>query len=96
MIKTFKNRLTEDVFNGIHSSVSRKFPQNLHRSAQIRLSYLHHARFLSDLLVPPGNRFEALKGDLHGKYSIRINQQWRIVFEWEGEDALNVEIVDYH
>jgi proteic killer suppression protein len=57
---------------------------------------LNRARFLKDLLVPPGNRLEALKGERKGQHSIRINNQWRICFEWHENDAYNVEIVDYH
>lgn len=61
-----------------------------------KLLYLHRARFLKDLLVPPGNRLEALKGDRRGQYSIRINDRWRICFFWRSGDAYEVEIVDYH
>jgi proteic killer suppression protein len=61
-----------------------------------KLVYLHQARMLSDLLAPPGNRLEALKGNRAGQHSIRINDQWRICFVWRGGDAERVEIVDYH
>ncbi len=61
-----------------------------------KLTYLHAARRLSDLTIPPNNRLEALKGDRQGQHSIRINQQWRICFVWRGGDAYEVEIVDYH
>jgi proteic killer suppression protein len=57
---------------------------------------LNRAKTLRDLLVPPGNRLEALHGDREGQYSIRINDQWRICFEWQEGDAYNVEILDYH
>lgn len=58
--------------------------------------YLHRARSLEDLRVPPGNRLEALKADRKGQYSIRINDQWRICFEWKQGDVFDAEIIDYH
>ncbi|MGZ8939680.1 MAG: type II toxin-antitoxin system RelE/ParE family toxin [Limisphaerales bacterium] len=61
-----------------------------------KLTQLHRSRFLRDLTLPPGNRLEALKGNRLGQHSIRINDQWRVCFRWIGEDAHNVEIVDYH
>ena len=61
-----------------------------------KLRYVNRAKRLDDLRVPPANRLEALKGDRSGQHSIRINQQWRVCFRWEGSDALAVEIVDYH
>ena len=62
----------------------------------VKLDMVNAAGVLDDLRAPPGNRLEALKGDLMGKHSIRINDQWRVVFRWEGSDALDVEIMDYH
>lgn len=64
--------------------------------ARRKLQYLHQARRLSDLRVPPGNRLEALHGDRQGQYSIRVNERWRICFRWIDGDALQVEIVDDH
>ena len=61
-----------------------------------KLLVLHQARSLNDLRVPYGNRLEALKDDRKGQHSIRINDQWRVCFRWQGEDALDVEIVNYH
>ena len=66
------------------------------RIARRKLLYLHRARSLQDLMVPPGNRLEALKGDRKGQHSIRINDRWRICFIWQNGDAHGVEIVDYH
>ena len=66
------------------------------RQARRKLLYLHRARVLQDLRVPPGNRLEALKGDRRGQHSIRINERWRVCFRWEEGDAYDVEIVDYH
>jgi proteic killer suppression protein len=70
--------------------------QPIENVARRKLLYLHSARRLEDLMVPPGNQLEALKGDRVGTYSIRINNQWRICFAWRNGDAYDVEIVDYH
>ncbi len=96
MIRGFGNRCGEDIFHGNLSKDARKLPKQLHENARDKLDMLNAAKELKDLLVPPGNRLEALKGDYKGKYSIRINNQWRIVFYWEKGNADEVEIVDYH
>jgi proteic killer suppression protein len=93
MIKSFRDRETEKVFR---RQFSRGLPQNIQRAALRRLTFLHGAKELADLLAPPSNRLEALSGERRGQYSIRINDQWRICFEWLDNDAYNVEIVDYH
>lgn len=73
-----------------------KLPFEVQRAALRKLMLINWAESLQDLLVPPGNRLEQLKGDRAGQWSIRINDQWRICFTWEGKDAHKVEIVDYH
>jgi len=73
----------------------RRF-QAIERVTRRKLLFLHRARRLEDLMAPPGNRLEALKGDRAGTYSIRVNDQWRICFEWRDGDVFEVEIVDYH
>jgi proteic killer suppression protein len=93
MIATFADRETEKVFN---RSFSRRLPPDVQRVALRRLVYLHNAKELNDLLVPPSNRLEKLSGDRQGQFSIRINSQWRICFSWNEGAAHNVEIVDYH
>jgi proteic killer suppression protein len=93
MIKTFKNKETEKIFNRL---LSRKLPQNIQHLARRKLVILDAATELNALRVPPGNRLEALKGDRRGQHSIRINDQWRICFKWKGDDAYDVEITDYH
>ncbi|HZX14340.1 MAG TPA: type II toxin-antitoxin system RelE/ParE family toxin [Thermodesulfobacteriota bacterium] len=93
MIRSCKCKETEKISN---RTFSRKFPQEIQRVALRKLRMLNRAKTLKDLLVPPGNRLEALHGDREGQYSIRINDQWRICFEWQKGDAYNVEIVDYH
>jgi len=74
----------------------RRFPPDIIPVALRKLDMLARAHALIDLRAPPGNRLEALKGDREGFYSIRINDQWRIVFIWDGHDASDVSIVDYH
>jgi len=92
MIKSF-DKETERLFS---RQYSRRFPSNLHRIAWRKLAILDAAEQLEDLRVPPGNRLEKLSGDRRGQYSIRINDQWRICFEWREGNAYEVEIVDYH
>ena len=92
MIKSFKNGESEDLFNDVLVGRFKAFE----RSARRKLLYLHRARVLRDLAVPPGNRLEALKKNREGQHSIRINDRWRICFRWEDGNALEVEIVDYH
>jgi proteic killer suppression protein len=93
MIRGFACHETEKLFN---DESSRRLPTQIQRVARRKLLVLHQARSLNDLRVPYGNRLEALKDDRKGQYSIRINDQWRVCFRWQGEDALDVEIVDYH
>jgi proteic killer suppression protein len=94
---TFADRATEDLYNGITSSASRKVvPVALRQRALDKLTVLAAAAALIDLRVPPGNRLEALKGDRAGQHSIRINGQYRICFRWTDAGAGDVEIVDYH
>lgn len=96
MIETFGNALAEDLFDDRRTKATRAFPTALRRAARRKLLYLHDAADLRDLRVPPGNRLEGLKGSWKGFHSIRINDQWRVVFRWEGGNAFDVQIVDYH
>ena len=93
MIESFASDETKNIFLG---KTSTRLPKDIQRSARRKLLYLDDADDLQDLLAPPGNRLEKLKGDRAGQYTIRINDQWRICFDWVGEKAKNVEIVDYH
>jgi proteic killer suppression protein len=95
MIVTFRGQLAEDLFFDRRSGVTRRFPGELRLVAQRKLQYLNAAVRLDDLRSPPGNRLEALKGTFAGYHSIRINDQWRIVFRWRN-GAYEVQIVDYH
>ena len=92
MIKTFRNKDTESLFQ---DHPVKRF-KSFERQARRKLYYLHAAKALQDLLIPPGNRLEGLSGDRAGMYSIRINDQWRVCFRWIDGNAFDVEIVDYH
>lgn len=97
MIRSFKDRGTEDVFNGRNTKLARRTcPQELWGVAVRKLEQLDSAVRLEDLRVPPGNRLEALSGDRAGQLSIRINQRYRICFVWTVDGPADVEIVDYH
>ena len=93
MIKSFASTETEKLFN---REISRKFQQSIQQIARRKLEILDATEVLQDLRIPPSNHLEKLSGDRKGQYSIRINKQWRICFEWRDGDAYNVEIVDYH
>ena len=96
-IRSFKNRGTEDINYGRASKeVLRVLPKELHRKAQVKLARVGAATSIQDFKEIKGNRFETLKGDRKGQYSIRINDQYRICFRWEEENALDVEITYYH
>ncbi len=96
MIESFGNALAEDLFDDKRTKATRAFPPELRRAGRRKLLYLHDASELSDLRVSPGNRLERLKGRRKAFHSIRINDQWRVVFRWEGGNALDVQVVDYH
>ena len=96
MVESFGNRLAEDLFYDRVSREVRRFPPELRRGVRRKLLYLHDAGELADLRVPPGNRLERLKGKHAGYHSIRINDQWRVVFRWQSGNASDVQIVDYH
>ena len=97
MIQSFRNTATEDIFDGISSSVARRCcPQTCWSVARRKLDQLNRVRDLAELKVPPGNHLERLKGDRDGQHSIRINEQYRICFQWEDGHAYDVEITDYH
>ena len=93
VIQDFRCQEKEKIWKG---KGSRRLPADIQRIALRKLTQLSAAESLNDLRVPPGNRLEALKGDLAGRYSIRINDQWRICFVWKDGHAHQVEIVDYH
>ena len=97
MIRNFKTKGTEDVFNGIGSRKARQTcPNDLWRVAARKLDQLDSIEMLKELRIPPGNRLEQLSGERKGQYCIRINDQYRICFLWTGSGPDQVEIVDYH
>lgn len=96
MVETFGNALADYLFDDKKTKAARAFPPELRRATRRKLLYLHDASGLEDLAVPPGNRLERLRGRWKGLYSIRINDQWRVVFSWRGGSAFDVQIVDYH
>ena len=97
MIRSFKNKATENIFNGINSKSARALcPQSLWKVATRKLDQIDSAETLNDLRVPPGNRLEAMKGNRKGQYSIRINEQYRICFIWTEIGPIEIEIIDYH
>lgn len=92
MIRSFRDRRTQAFWNGQNVGQFQAFAPVARR----KLDMVNAAQDVQDLRVPPGNRLEALKGDRDGQFSIRINDQWRVCFQWADGDAHNVEIVDYH
>ena len=93
MIRGFRDKEAQAIWQG---QFSRKLPQDIQGLARRKLRMLDAAIDLRALMVPPSNRLEVLRGDRRGQWSIRINDQWRICFRWEGADAREVEVVDYH
>jgi proteic killer suppression protein len=93
MIKSFGSKETERIWKG---EQIRQLPLEVQITGRRKLRMINNAFDINDLRIPPANRLEKLSGNLSGYYSIRINKQWRIVFQWHRGNALNVEIVDYH
>jgi len=96
MIQSFADQTTADLFDDRPSRAARRIPTDLWRIVQRKLKLLDVAQALLDLASPPGNRLEALKGDQRGRYSIRVNDQYRLTFRWEGNHAYEVRCEDYH
>lgn len=93
MIQSFADKVTAAVFSGREV---RRLPQEVQTAARRKLKLIDAASSIESLRIPPGNRLEALRGERKGQWSIRINDQWRICFQWTQGDAFEVEIVDYH
>ncbi len=93
MIRSFGSKETEGVWNG---DVQRKLPRTIQETARRKLRMIHNAQDIADLRIPPANRLERLAGRLKDFYSIRINDQWRIIFKWQSGNASEVEIIDNH
>ena len=93
MIKSFRSKETEKIWIG---EFSKRLPNDIQNIARRKLRMLNNSHTIDDLRIPPSNRLEKLSGDRKDQYSIRINDQWRICFEWKDDECYNVEIVDYH
>lgn len=93
MIISFGNSDTEKIWNGI--SV-KKLPVEIQNTGRRKLRMLNNSADLADLRIPPSNRLEKLSGKLKDFYSIRVNDQWRIIFKWNSGNAFEAEIIDYH
>ncbi len=96
MIVSFSDEATADLYHGRNTKRVRRFPATIIKAALRKLDMLNAADLLQDLREPPGNRLELLKGDLAGYHSIRVNDQWRIVFQWMDNNAHGVSLTDYH
>jgi len=93
MIKEFGDKESEKIWNAIRS---KKLPNEIQNVARRKLRMINNSQNINDLRIPPANRLEKLKGNMNEYHSIRINNQWRIIFKWENNDAYDVKIVDYH
>jgi proteic killer suppression protein len=96
MIQSFADQATADLFVERSSRAARRIPNQLWPVVRRKLKYIDVAALLSDLASPPGNRLEALRGDQQGRHSIRVNDQYRLTFRWEGSHAYDVRCEDYH
>jgi proteic killer suppression protein len=96
MIVSFGDGATEDLYHGRPTSRALRFPREVANAALIKMDMLNGAAAVLDLRSPPGNRLEALKGDLKGLHSIRVNDQWRLVLRWQSNNAHQVRLMDYH
>lgn len=96
MIVNFKSKLAYDIYHSIHSRYALSFSKELHRKTQRLFDQLNAATQIDTLRVPPSNRLEKLSGKFKEYWSLRINDQWRVIFRWEDLNALDVDIVDYH
>ncbi|MEX2592054.1 MAG: type II toxin-antitoxin system RelE/ParE family toxin [Anditalea sp.] len=93
MIKSYGDKETEKIWNGIQS---RKLPTDIQNVARRKLRMINNAQHINDLRIPPANHLEKLSGRWEGFHSIRINKQWRIIFLWENDNAFDAQIIDYH
>ena len=96
MISSFGDKRTGDLFDGRNTAAVRRIAMDIRSTVVRKLDLVQGAEKLIDLRSPPGNRLEALSGNLSGFYSIRVNNQWRIIFRWESDKAHEVKLIDYH
>lgn len=96
VITSFGDKATENLFHGQTSKETRKYPKDIIKATLRKLDMLNGVQDLKDLRSSPGNHLEALRGDLKGFFSVRVNNQWRIIFKWESKQAKEVKLTDYH
>lgn len=96
MIVSFASQVTQDIYNGLNTKRARRVSSNLHAKIRRVLDQLNAALSVDVMRAPPGNCLEKLEGKLKGFWSVRVNDQWRIIFRWEKENAYDVEVIDYH
>ena len=96
MIRTFADDATRDIWNGVNSKAARRVPRALWPVIRRKLDQLDVVTRIDDLRVPPGNRLHALSGDLAGHHAVRVNDQYRVIFRFEGHDVYDVRCTDYH
>lgn len=96
MIRSFASKTAQDIYDGVNSRYARKIQSELYEKIRILFDQINAAIRIDTLRIPPGNHLEKLSGDLKGFWSLRVNDQWRIIFRWEEGNALDIDIVDYH
>ena len=96
MIRTLVDDTTDDIWNGLNTKAARRIPRDLWPIVRRKLDQIDAVIRLDDLKVPPGNRLHALRGELRGRHAVRVNDQYRIVFRFEGSDVFEVRCTDYH
>jgi len=96
MIRNFKSSAAQDIFDGTNSRHTRKIHSELHAKIRRLFDQINAATQVETLKIPPSNRLEKLQGNLKDYWSLRINIQWRVIFQWKNGEACNVDIVDYH
>jgi toxin HigB-1 len=96
MIRNFKSKTAQDIFDGTITRSSRKIPIDLHDKIRRLFDQINASTNIETLRIPPGNNLEKLKWDLKRYWSVRVNKKWRVIFRWENDEALDVDVVDYH
>jgi toxin HigB-1 len=96
MIRNFKGKTAQDIFDGALSRASRKVPVDLHDKVRRLFDQINASTNIETLRVPPGNNLDKLKGNLRNYWSVRVNMKWRVIFKWENSEALDIDVLDYH
>ncbi len=96
MIRNFKTKKSQDIYDGVNSRAARKVPRELHPKVQRLFDQLNAATMIDTLKVPPSNRVEKLSGNYADYWSLRVNKQWRVIFKWKNSEAMDIDVLDYH